>query len=84
MPSLTTTLLTALGVGLVGGLSSGLLGVSPGGTVVVLSTLLLGADQHLAQGISLAVQIPPTSLAAIRRYRAEGYRCPLRWLSRRA
>jgi uncharacterized membrane protein YfcA len=76
----TSTLLAALGVGLAGGVSSGLLGVSPGGAVVVLSTLLLGADQHLAQGISLAVQVPPTSLAGIRRYRAEGYRCPLRWL----
>jgi uncharacterized protein len=77
-------LLAALGVGLVGGISSGLLGVSPGGAVVVLSSLLLGADQHLAQGISLAVQVPPTSVAGIRRYRAEGYRCllsSLLWLA---
>lgn len=75
------TLVAAVGVGLVGGASSGLLGVSPGGAVVVLSTLLLGADQHLAQGISLAVQIPPTSVSGIRRYRAKGHRCPLRWLT---
>jgi uncharacterized membrane protein YfcA len=74
------TLTAAVGVGLVGGITSGLLGTSPGGGVVVLSTLLLGADQHLAQGISLAVQIPPTSASGIRRYRAEGHRCPLRWL----
>jgi uncharacterized protein len=79
----STSLLTsvaAAGVGVVAGITSGLLGTSPGGAVVVLSTLLLGADQHLAQGISLAVQIPPTSVSGIRRYRAEGYRCPLHWL----
>src|ERR1700677_2207732 len=74
------TLLVAAGVGLAGGVTSGLLGTSPGGALVVLSTLLLGADQRLAQGISLAVQIPPTGVSGIRRYRAEGHRCPLRWL----
>jgi uncharacterized membrane protein YfcA len=79
-PTETGTLVTAVGVGLAGGITSGLLGTSPGGGVVVLSTLLLGADQHLAQGISLAVQIPPTSLSGIRRYRAEGHGCRLRWL----
>jgi uncharacterized membrane protein YfcA len=74
-------LLAALGVGLVGGLSSGLLGTSPGGALVVFSTLLLGADQHLAQGISLAAQVPPTSFSGIRRYRAEGHRGPWPWLA---
>ena len=74
------TLLVAAGVGLAGGVTSGLLGTSPGGALVVLSTLLLGADHRLAQGISLAVQIPPTGVSGIRRYRAEGHRCPLRWL----
>jgi uncharacterized protein len=74
------TLLLAVCVGLVGGLTSGLTGTSPGGAVVVLSTLLLGADQHLAQGISLAVQIPPTGVSGIRRYRTEGHRSPSRWL----
>ena len=49
---------------LAGGLTSGLLGVSPGGGLVVFSVLLLGAEQHVAQGISLVAQIPPTSLAA--------------------
>jgi uncharacterized protein len=80
VPAKMATLIAAIGVGLVGGITSGLLGTSPGGGVVVFSTLLLGADQHLAQGISLAVQIPPTSLSGIRRYRAGGRRCPLRWL----
>ncbi len=67
-------------VGLAGGLTSGLLGVSPGGGLVVFSVLLLGAEQHVAQGISLVAQIPPTSLSGIKRYWEKGSRSPLRWL----
>jgi len=73
-------LLAGIGVGLAGGFTSGLLGVSPGGGLVVFSVLLLDAEQHTAQGISLVAQIPPTSLAAIRRYWEKGSRSPLRWL----
>ena len=67
-------LAAGLGVGLVGGITSGLLGVSPGGGLVVFSNLLLGAEQHVAQGISLVAQIPPTSLSGIRRYWEKGSR----------
>src|SRR5262249_34245639 len=73
-------LLAGIVTGLAGGFTSGLLGVSPGGGLVVFSVLLLGAEQHVAQGISLIAQIPPTSLAGIRRYWETGYRSPLRWL----
>jgi len=69
-----------IGAGLAGGLTSGLLGVSPGGGLVVFCVLLLGAEQHVAQGISLVAQIPPTSLSGIGRYRENGSRSPLRWL----
>src|SRR5262245_55574683 len=72
--------LGGIGTGLAGGLTSGLLGVSPGGGLVVFSVLLLGVEQHVAQGISLVAQIPPTSLAGIRRYWKNGSRSPLRWL----
>jgi uncharacterized membrane protein YfcA len=72
--------LAGIGAGLAGGLTSGLLGVSPGGGLVVFSVMLLGAEQHVAQGISLVAQVPPTSLAGIRRYWEQGSRCPLRWL----
>ena len=68
------------GAGLAGGVTSGLLGVSPGGGLVVFCVLLLGAEQHVAQGISLVAQIPPTSLSGIGRYREKGSRSPLRWL----
>lgn len=73
-------LLAGIGTGLAGGFTSGLLGVSPGGGLVVFSVLLLGAEQHVAQGLSLMAQIPPTSLAGIRHYRESGSRSPLRWL----
>lgn len=66
--------------GVASGFSSGLLGVSPGGGLVVFSVLMLGLDQHAAQGASLIAQIPPSSLAGIRRYRREGARAPVRWL----
>jgi uncharacterized membrane protein YfcA len=70
----------AVCVGLIGGVSSGLCGVSPGGALVVLSAGLLGAEQHVAQGISLMAQIPPTGLSGIKRYREEGRDAPIRWL----
>jgi hypothetical protein len=73
-------LLGGMAAGLAGGFTSALLGVSPGGGLVVLSVLLLGAEQHVAQGISLVAQIPPTSLAGIKRYWESGSRSPLGWL----
>ena len=59
--------LLGLVVGLGGGLSSGLLGVSPGGALTVFSALLMGAEQHVAQGLSLIAQVPATGLAGLRR-----------------
>ncbi len=74
-------LLASVGVGLVSGVTSGLLGVSPGGGLVIFSIFLLGAEQHVAQGISLVAQIPPTSISGIRRYWEKGSRSPVRWLA---
>jgi uncharacterized protein len=73
-------LLGGIITGLAGGFTSGLFGVSPGGGLVVFSVLLLGAEQHVAQGISLVAQIPPTSASGIRQYWLAGERTPLRWL----
>ncbi len=73
-------LLASVGVGLVSGVTSGLLGVGPGGGLVIFSIFLLGAEQHVAQGISLVAQIPPTSISGIRRYWEKGSRSPVRWL----
>ncbi len=73
-------LLAGAGVGLVGGLTSGFMGTSPGGGLVIFCVLLLGAEQHVAQGTSLITQVPPTGLAGVRRYWQSGNRSPLRWI----
>lgn len=74
-------LLAGLGVGLVGGMTSGLLGVSPGGGLVVSANLLLGSEQHVAQGISLFAQIPPPGLSGVKRYWEKGGRTPVNWFA---
>ncbi|HET9201141.1 MAG TPA: sulfite exporter TauE/SafE family protein [Dehalococcoidia bacterium] len=55
-------LLIAVAVGLVGGIASGLFGVGGGAIFVPAMVILLGEDQHTAQGVSLAV-IVLTALA---------------------
>ena len=37
-----------------------------GGILVPLLVLILGKDQHVAQGISLLAQVVPTSLSGVR------------------
>ena len=74
-------LAAGLAIGLAGGVTSGLFGVSPGGALVVLSVLALGAEQHVAQGISLVAQVPPTGLGGARRYWLHGERSPRKWLA---
>ena len=64
----------------VGGLFSGFLGVTSGGVLVPLLVLLLGKDQHVAQGISLVAQVFPTSLSGVRNYSQSGHRISIRWL----
>jgi uncharacterized protein len=73
-------LFDGVAVGLVGGFTSGLLGVSPGGGLVVFSILLLGVEQHAAQGVSLVAQVFPSSLSGIRRYWQKGHRAPVMWV----
>lgn len=73
-------LLAGIGVGLVGGVTSGFMGTSPGGGLVIFCVLLLGAEQHVAQGTSLIAQVPPTGFAGVRRYWQSGNRSPLRWI----
>src|SRR5580704_2902264 len=62
--------LTLRGVtaGIIAGFASGLLGVSPGGILVPVISMLLPYSQHVAQGISLVAQAPPTSIAGLSAY----------------
>jgi len=73
-------ILGGLVTGGVGGLASGFLGITSGGILVPLLILILGKDQHVAQGISLVAQVVPTSLSGVRNYSQGGHRISLRWL----
>jgi uncharacterized protein len=73
-------ILGGLLTGVVGGFVSGLLGVTSGGILVPLLILILGSEQHVAQGISLVAQIVPTSLSGVQQYRRSGHRTPLAWV----
>jgi len=75
-----TDILGGLVAGGVGGIASGFLGITSGGILVPLLVLILGRDQHVAQGISLLAQVVPTSLSGVRNYSQSGHRVPLRWL----
>lgn len=57
-------MISAIGIGVITGLLSGLLGVGGGVIMVPLMAVVLGIEQHLAQGISMLVIIP-TSLVGI-------------------
>lgn len=54
-----------LAVGLIAGAVSGLLGVGGGIVMVPAVVFLLGQDQHVAQGVSLAVIIPVSALGSL-------------------
>jgi hypothetical protein len=65
-------LLAGLGTGVCGGLLSGLFGVGGGIVMVPLLGLILGLDQHRAQGATLAAMLLPTGLPAVLQYRRRG------------
>jgi uncharacterized membrane protein YfcA len=61
-----TILVLALGV--VAGILLGLLGIGGGIVLVPAMVHLLHMDQHLAQGTSLFILLPPIGLGALRQY----------------
>lgn len=61
-----------IGVGLLAGFLSGVLGIG-GGVVMVPLLLLVGFSQHQAQGTSLAAMLPPVTLLAVLQYSKGGY-----------
>jgi uncharacterized protein len=66
------TILTILAIGLVVGVLVGLLGIGGGVVLVPAMVYLLGYDQHLAQGTSLFILLPPIGLGALREYWKSG------------
>ncbi|WP_434809885.1 sulfite exporter TauE/SafE family protein [Microbacterium sp. bgisy189] len=58
-------IITCLAVGLAAGLLSGLFGVGGGTVIVPLLVLILGFDQRLASGTSLAAIVPTASVGVV-------------------
>jgi len=63
------TIAVNISMGFLVGILSGMLGVGGGIILVPLLVLLLGIEQHLAQGISLAYIIPTAIMGAYTHYR---------------
>jgi uncharacterized membrane protein YfcA len=59
-------------LGLVVGVLVGLLGIGGGVVLVPALAYLLHLDQHLAQGTSLLILLPPVGLGALREYWKQG------------
>jgi uncharacterized membrane protein YfcA len=59
-------------LGLVGGVLVGLLGIGGGVVLVPAMVYLLYMDQHMAQGTSLFILLPPIGLGALREYWKQG------------
>jgi uncharacterized membrane protein YfcA len=60
-------------LGLFAGVLVGLLGIGGGVVLVPALVYFLHMDQHLAQGTSLFILLPPIGLGALREYWKEGY-----------
>ena len=67
-----STLLLLIVIGILAGLLSGLVGVGGGIIMVPLFVLFLGLSQHNAQGLSLAVMLPPVTFLAVYNYHKAG------------
>ncbi|GAB1309734.1 sulfite exporter TauE/SafE family protein [Urechidicola sp. KH5] len=67
-----TTILILLIIGLAAGILSGLVGVGGGILMVPMFVFLLGMTQHNAQGMSLAVMLPPVTFLAVYNYHKAG------------
>ena len=59
-------------LGLAVGVLVGLLGIGGGVVLVPALVYLLGMDQHLAQGTSLFILLPPIGFGALREYWKQG------------
>lgn len=60
-------------IGLLAGMFSGFMGVGGGVVMIPLMILLLGYDQHQAQGMSLAVLAVPVTFIAAYNYHSAGH-----------
>ncbi|MGB1122082.1 MAG: sulfite exporter TauE/SafE family protein [Flavobacteriales bacterium] len=66
------TLLLLLCIGLLAGIASGFVGIGGGMIIVPALVFGLGLSQHMAQGTSLAMMIPPIGIIAVMSYYKAG------------
>ena len=62
-----------MGIGLAAGVLGGMIGLGGGLIMIPCMVLLLGFDQRLAQGTSVAVMLPPIGILAAWNYYKAGY-----------
>lgn len=62
------TIFLVLALGVIAGILVGLLGIGGGIVLVPAMVHVLHMDQHLAQGTSLFILLPPIGLGALRQY----------------
>jgi uncharacterized protein len=68
----TSTIFMLLAIGAIAGIASGFVGI--GGGMIIVPALIygLGLSQHMAQGTSLALMLPPIGLLAVASYYKAG------------
>lgn len=66
------TLFLLLCIGLIAGIASGFVGIGGGMIIVPALVFGLGLSQHMAQGTSLAMMIPPIGILAVLSYYKAG------------
>ena len=59
-------------IGIIAGILSGLVGIGGGIIMVPLFVFFLGYTQHNAQGLSLAIMLPPVTYFAVANYHKAG------------
>ena len=67
-----TTIVVLLLIGLAAGFASGFVGVGGGIIIVPALVFFLGFSQHMAQGTSLALMLPPIGLLGFYNYYKSG------------
>lgn len=67
-----TTIIILLLIGICAGLLSGFVGVGGGIIIVPALVFFLGYSQHMAQGTSLTLMLPPIGLLAFYNYHKSG------------
>ena len=66
-----STLFILLLIGVVAGIASGFVGIGGGLIIVPALIYFAGIDQHVAQGTSLAMMLPPIGILAALNYHSE-------------